>query len=48
MDELHRRIASEAILFTASATFFFVLVWHRLEKVGVFQAAFPGSPEFGR
>ena len=44
MDELHRRIASEAILFTTSATFFFVLVWQRLEEVGVFQAAFPGIP----
>jgi hypothetical protein len=43
MDELHRRITSEAILFTTSATFLFVMVWHRLDKVGVFQAIFPGG-----
>jgi hypothetical protein len=43
MDELHRRIASEAILFTTSATFLFVLVWHRLDKIGVFNAILPGG-----
>ena len=41
MDELHRRITLAAILFTTSATFFFVMAWHRLDKAGVFQAAFP-------
>ena len=43
MDELHRRITLAAILFTVSATFFFVVLWHRLERVGVFQALFPSS-----
>src|SRR3954464_14400674 len=40
MDELHRRITLAAILFTVSATFFFVVLWHRLERAGVFQAIF--------
>ena len=43
MDELHRRITQAAILFTVSATFFFVVLWHRLDKAGVFQAIFPSS-----
>jgi len=43
MDELHRRITMEAVLFTTSATFFFVMVWHRLERAGVFQAIIPGG-----
>jgi hypothetical protein len=40
MDELHRRITMAAILFTVSATFFFVTLWHRLNEAGVFQAIF--------
>ena len=43
MDELHRRITLAAILFTTSATFFFVMAWHRLDKAGVFQAIFPAG-----
>jgi hypothetical protein len=43
MDELHRRITVAATLLTVSATFFFVVLWHRLEKAGFFQAIFPGS-----
>src|SRR4030095_3570785 len=43
MDELHRRIASEAILFTTGPTFFFAMVLHRLDKGGVFPAIFPGG-----
>src|SRR3954453_13967382 len=43
MDELHRRITLAAILFSISVTFFFVMLWHRLETAGVFQALFPGS-----
>jgi hypothetical protein len=38
MDELHRRITLAAILFTVSVTFFFVMLWHRVEKAGVFQS----------
>lgn len=43
MDELHRRIVMEAVLFTTSATFFLVMLWHRLDKAGVFEAIFPGG-----
>jgi hypothetical protein len=43
MDELHRRITQGAILFSTAATFFFVMLWHRLELAGMFQALFPGS-----
>jgi len=43
MDELHRRITLAAILFTVSASFFFVVLWHRLERAGVFQAIFPST-----
>src|SRR5688500_2833411 len=32
MDELHRRITLAAVLFTVSATFFVVMLWHRLDK----------------
>jgi hypothetical protein len=42
MDELHRRITLAAVLFAVSATFFFVLLWHRLEVVGFFEAICPG------
>ena len=41
MDELHRRITLEAVLFTSSATFFVVMLWHRLDQAGVFSAIFP-------
>jgi hypothetical protein len=43
MDELHRRITIAAILFTTSCTFFFVVMWHRLDKAGLFQTVFPGG-----
>lgn len=43
MDELHRRITLAAVLFTVSATFFFVLLWHRLDRAGAFQAIFPAG-----
>src|SRR5450756_3191781 len=42
MDELHRRITVAAVLFAVSATFFFVLLWHRLEVAGFFEAICPG------
>ena len=41
MDELHRRITVKAILFAVSATFFFVMLWHRLDVTGFFSAIFP-------
>lgn len=43
MDELHRRITLAATFFTVSATFFLVVLWHRLERAGVFQAIFPSG-----
>jgi hypothetical protein len=43
MDELHQRITLAAILFAVSTTLFFVVLWHRLDKVGVFQAILPTS-----
>jgi hypothetical protein len=42
MDELHRRITLAAVLFAVSATFFFVLLWHRLDEAGFFEAICPG------
>ena len=41
MDELHRRITLAAVLFAVSVTFFFVLLWHRLEVAGFFEAICP-------
>ncbi len=43
MDEMHRRITTSAVLVSVSATFFFVMLWHRLDKAGLFQAIFPNS-----
>ena len=43
MDELHRRITTSAVLFSVSATFFFLMLWHRLERAGLFDAILPGS-----
>jgi hypothetical protein len=43
MDELHRRITVAATLFTVSVAFFVVVLCHRLEKAGVFQAFFPAG-----
>ena len=40
MDELHRRITVSAALFAVSATFFFIMLWHRLDDAGLFQAMF--------
>src|SRR5438105_1816943 len=35
MDELHQRITLTAVLFSVSATFFFAMLWHCLDKAGV-------------
>lgn len=43
MDELHRRITVAAVLFTVSTTFFFVVLWQRLDKAGLFRTFFPSS-----
>lgn len=42
MDELHRRVTGSAALFAIGATFFFIMLWHRLDAAGVFRAVFPG------
>ena len=46
MDELHRRITTSAILSAVSATFFFLMLWHRLDRAGLFNAVF-GDPKTG-
>lgn len=43
MDELQRRITVSAFFFSVSATFFFFLLWLRLEREGFFNAVF-GPP----
>lgn len=46
MDELHRRITTSVMLFATGATFFFMLLWHGLNRVGLFDALF-GQPKPG-
>lgn len=46
LDEMHRRITMSAVLFSISATFFFLMLWHRLDAAGLFDAAF-GKPNGG-
>ena len=41
MDEMHRRITVMAVLFAVSATFFLAMLWHRLDRAGLFDAIFP-------
>lgn len=43
MDELHRRITASAVLFAVSATFFVIMLWHRLDVAGLFDAIFPAA-----
>jgi hypothetical protein len=40
MDELHRRITQEALLFATVGTLIVVTAWHTLEKVGVIPLSF--------
>ena len=42
MDELHRRITLSAVLFSVGVTFFIVMLWHRMEAAGFFEAICPG------
>lgn len=46
MDELHRRITTSAVVFALSATFFVLMLWHRLDSAGLFNAVF-GRPRGG-
>jgi len=46
MDELHRRITAAAVLFAVSTTFFILMLWHRLDAAGLFNAIF-GAPKYG-
>lgn len=41
MDELHRRITMSAVLFSCSASFFVVTLWHRIAASGILPAG-PG------
>jgi hypothetical protein len=43
MDELHRRITVSSILFAVSATFFIMMLWHGLDRAGLFNVIF-GKP----
>jgi hypothetical protein len=47
MDELHRRTTTTAVLFAVGATFFFMMLWHGLEKVGFFAAIMPTAKHGG-
>ena len=40
MDELHRRIMTSVMLSATGATFFFMLLWHRLDREGLFNVIF--------
>ncbi len=46
MDEMHRRITTSVVLSSVGATFFFMLLWHCLNRVGLFDALF-GQPKSG-
>ena len=47
MDELQRRIALAALFFSVIASFFFFLLWLRLEREGFFNAVFGPPPVNG-
>jgi hypothetical protein len=49
MDELQRRITISVFLTAVSATFFFMMLWHRLDRAGLFNALFgpPKKPGVG-
>jgi hypothetical protein len=42
MDEMHRRITGAAVSFAVAATFFFIMLWHRLDAAGLFRVILPG------
>lgn len=46
MDEMHRRITVSAVLFSICATFFSLMLWHRLDAAGLFNLIF-GAPKGG-
>jgi hypothetical protein len=46
MDELHRRVTLTIVLFAVSATFFFFLLWLRLDSARFFHTVF--GPPFSR
>jgi hypothetical protein len=47
MDELHRRITVSAVLFATGASFFVVMLWHRLVSAGAFPAQARASWDIG-
>jgi hypothetical protein len=46
MDELHKRITVSSVLFAVSGTFFVMMLWHGLDRTGLFNAIFP-KPKTG-
>ena len=40
MDEMHRRITTSVVLSAVGATFFFMMLWHCLNRVGLFDVIF--------
>ena len=40
MDEMHRRITTSVVLTATGATFFFMMLWHCLNRVGLFDVIF--------
>ena len=49
MDEMHRRITKSALLSAVGGTFFFMMLWHRLDRAGLFNELFgpPKKPGVG-
>jgi hypothetical protein len=47
MDEMHQRITIASVLVAVGATFFFLLLWHRLDAAGLFRACFPSQNPHG-
>jgi hypothetical protein len=46
MDEMHRRITQGAVLLAVGGTFFFLMLWHRLDSAGFFNEVL-GAPKAG-
>jgi hypothetical protein len=44
MDEMHQRITTAAVLFAIGATFFVLMLWHRLEAAGLFAGLASRNP----
>lgn len=47
MDEMHRQITMTVLLLSLGATFFVMMLWHRLDRAGLFNALFSNPREGG-